>query len=160
MNRRNLPATCGTCHAGPFVAFQKSTHYELLQSGNPKGPTCSTCHGEVDGRVLSPKALASECNYCHGPGEVAPRAERARQVREQYEALTVVREQMKLAQSLIERVDDKKRRASLIQAYEQAQVPLTRAVGAGHRFVYDELREYLAVAQARVGALLSRLANR
>jgi hypothetical protein len=160
VNRRNLPTTCGVCHTGPFVAFQDSRHYALLQSGNQNGPSCSTCHGEVDGRVLSPKALASRCNECHGPGEVAPRAERARQVREQYESLSVVREQMKLAQTLIRRVDDTKRRAVLTEAYEQAQVPLTRAVNAGHKFVYDELREYLALAQKRVEALLSTLANR
>lgn len=160
VNRVNLPATCGACHTGPFVAFQDSRHYELLKSGDRNGPTCSTCHGEVDGRVLSPKALASQCDKCHGPGDIAPRAARARQVREQYESLTVVREQMKLAQSLIKRVDDRKRRASLTESLEQAQVPLTRAVNAGHKFVYDDLREYLAVAQKRVEALLSTLANR
>lgn len=160
VNRRNLPTTCGACHTGPFVAFQDSRHYELLQSGNNRGPTCSTCHGEVDGRVLSPKALASRCNECHGPGEAAPRAERARQVREQYEGVTVVREQVKLAQSLIRRVDDQKRRAALSDALQQAQVPLTRAVNAGHKFVYDELRENLATAQKRVETLLSTLANR
>jgi hypothetical protein len=142
------------------VAFQDSKHHELLKSGAQNGPSCSTCHGEVEGRVLSAKSLAARCNQCHGPGEVAPRAERARQVREQYEALASVREQMKLAQSLIKRVDDRQRRADLTAAYEQAEVPLTRAVNAGHRFVYDELREYLAIAQARVAALLSTLANR
>ncbi len=160
VNRRNLPTTCGACHTGPFVAFQDSTHYKLLQTGNNRGPTCSTCHGEVAGRVLSPKALASRCNECHGPGETAPRAERTRQVREQYEGLTVVREQMKLVQSLIKRVDDQKRRVALTNALEQAQVPLTRAVNAGHKFVYDDLRENLALAQKRVEALLSTLANR
>jgi Cytochrome c7 and related cytochrome c/Cytochrome c554 and c-prime len=160
VNRRNLPTTCGACHTGPFVAFQASKHYELLQSGDERGPTCSTCHGDVDGRVLSPKALASRCNECHAAGEVAPRAERARQVRDQYESLTVVREQLKLARSLITRMDDKQRRARLTEAYEQAQVPLLRAVDAGHRFVYDELREQLGVAQKRAEAILSTLANR
>lgn len=160
VNRRNLPATCGACHAGPFVAFQDSRHYQLLQSGNRNGPTCSTCHGDNDGRLLSPKALASQCNQCHGPGEQAPRAERARMVREQYEGLSAVREQMKLANSLIKRVDDKARRSELAQQLEQAQVPLTRAVNGGHKFVYDDLREYLGVAQKRVEALLNRLANR
>jgi nitrate/TMAO reductase-like tetraheme cytochrome c subunit len=160
VNRRNLPATCGSCHTGPFVAFQDSRHFALLQSGETKGPTCSTCHGDVDARVLSPKALAAQCDQCHGPGEVAPRAERARQVREQYEGLTVVREQLKLALTLIRRVDDQKRRATLMAAYEQAQVPLTRAINAGHRFVYDELREYRGIAEKRVEELLSSLANR
>jgi hypothetical protein len=48
----------------------------------------------------------------------------------------------------------------LTDALQQAQVPLTRAVNAGHRFVYDDLRENLATAQKRVEALLSTLANR
>ena len=160
VNRRNLPATCGGCHVGPFVAFQDSRHYQLLQTGSNDGPTCSTCHGDNDGRLLSAKALASQCNQCHGPGDQAPRAERARLVREQYEGLSAVREQMKLANSLIKRVDDKARRNELTQALEQAQVPLTRALNAGHKFVYDDLREYLATAQKRVEALLNRLANR
>lgn len=160
VNRRSLPATCGACHVGPFVAFQDSRHYQLLQNGSNDGPTCSTCHGDTDGRLLSPKALASQCNQCHGPKEDAPRAERARLVREQYEGLTAVREQMKLAASLIKRVDNKARRTELTQALEQAQVPLTRALNAGHKFVYDDLREYLGMAQKRVEALLSRLANR
>ena len=72
----------------------------------------------------------------------------------------MVREQLKLAQSLIKRVADKPRRAALTEAYDQAQIPLTRALNAGHKFIYDDLRDYLATAQARAEALLSRLANR
>ena len=67
---------------------------------------------------------------------------------------------MKLAQSLVKRVTDKKRRAEYDEALNQVQVPLTRAVNAGHKFVYDDLREYLGVAHQRVEALLNRLANR
>ena len=67
---------------------------------------------------------------------------------------------MKLAQSLIKHVDDQKRRVALTNVLEQAQVPLTRAVNDGHKFVYDNLRENLALAQRRVEALLSTLANR
>lgn len=159
-NRRNLPKTCGGCHVGPFAAFQESRHYQLLQSGNDSGPSCSTCHGSVDGRLLSAKAVASRCDSCHGPNGTAPRTDRARQVREQYEALSAVRQEMKLAQSLIKRVNDDTRRAALNDEYEQAQVPLTRAVNAGHKFVYDELREYLGESQQRVQALMTKLANR
>ena len=160
VNRRNLPATCGSCHVGPFAAFRSSRHYQLLQAANDKGPTCSTCHGEVDGRLLSAKALASQCNQCHGPGEVAPRAERARLVRDQYESLSVVREELKLAQTLVKRVDDKTRRTELTQAIARVEAPLTRAVEAGHKFVYDDMKEYLALAHDQVEELLGRLANR
>jgi hypothetical protein len=34
VNRRNLSATCGTCHVGPFVGFQKSQHFALLEKGD------------------------------------------------------------------------------------------------------------------------------
>jgi hypothetical protein len=159
VNRANLPATCGACHVGPFVAFQDSRHYELLKSGNVQGPTCSTCHDSVRGQLLSAAALEKQCGRCHGPGEVAPRAERARNARQMYESLNAVREQMKLADTLIRRVSDRERRAALTNAYEQASVPLTRAINAGHRFVYADLQEQLQLAQQRVDALMSRIIN-
>jgi hypothetical protein len=160
VNRANLPATCGGCHTGPFVAFQDSRHYQLLKDGDDQGPTCATCHDAVAGDLLSPKALESQCNQCHGPREVAPRAERARHARDMYEALAAVRKELKLARAMIARVDDKQRRADLLDMYEQAEVPLTRAVNAGHKFVYDELDSYLTLAQQRVDTLMSRIANR
>lgn len=159
-SRRNLPLTCGQCHVGPSVAFEASRHYEMLRSGGSRGPTCSTCHGSVDGRVLSPGALAKKCGECHGPDEVAPRAGRVQAVREQYEALTAVREHVKQAESLIKRVADRKRRAELTTELDRARVPLVRAVEAGHKFVYDDLKAQLTTAEQRVDALLTALANR
>lgn len=159
VRRENLPSTCGRCHAGPFVAFQASRHYELLRSGDRNGPTCTTCHGETSGRVLSARALESRCASCHGPGEIAPRAERARHTRELYDGIAVVREQLKLAQSFIRRIDDKARRARLEAAYQQAEVPLIQAIQAGHKFVYDDLRERSEVARTRTEVLLKELAN-
>lgn len=160
VSERNLPATCGACHTGPFVAFQSSRHYQLLQGGDSRGPVCSTCHGSVDGHLLSAKAVASRCDTCHGPNGKAPRSDRARQVREQYEALSAVRQEIKLARDLVKRVNDTNRRAQLTDELQQAEVPLTRAINAGHQFVYDELREHLGVAQQRAQALLAKLANR
>jgi len=160
LNPRNIPATCGSCHVGQFVAFQESRHYQLLLSGSSRGPTCVTCHGDVDGTLLSPKALESRCNSCHGPREQAPRAERARNARELYESLKVVREELKLANSLIKRINDRQRREDLMTEYRQAQVPVTVAIVAGHKFVYDDLRTSVGQAQTRVSALLARLANR
>ena len=160
LSSKNLPGTCGSCHVGPFVAFQNSRHYELLQSGDNRGPTCTTCHGDTDGRLLSAKALGAQCAHCHGPNEVAPRAGRVQHVRELYAGLGALRDQLKLARTLIKRVDDKTRRAALQSQLEQAEVPVTRAVNAGHAFVYDDLVSNLAVAQQRADVLLSRLANR
>jgi hypothetical protein len=160
VNRANLPATCGSCHVGPFVAFQASRHYELLKTGSDRGPTCSTCHDAVSGTLLSPKALESQCGSCHGPKEVAPRAGRARDARTMYENLGVVAKELKLANAMIKRVSDKQRRADLLEDYRQAEVPLTRAINAGHKFVYDDLNEHLTTAQTRIEKLLANLANR
>lgn len=159
LHARNIPTTCGACHVGPFVAFQDSRHYELLESGDLRGPTCVTCHGDTDGRVLSARALESRCNSCHGPGEQEPRAGRARTVRELYQGLATVREHFKQASSLVRRVDDAARRTQLTNALQQAEVPLIRAVNAGHQFVYDDLQSYLAQAESRVQALLAQLTN-
>jgi hypothetical protein len=117
-----------------------------------------TCHGEVNGRVLSARALEAQCNQCHGPGEAAPRANRAADARAMYERLSVIREQFKLAASLVRRAEGA-RRDELQQVYQQAEVPLIRAVNAGHQFVYDDMQSYLEVAQARVEDLLRALAN-
>lgn len=160
VHRRNVSTTCGRCHAGPFVAFDRSRHAEVLRSGSREGPTCVTCHGETDGRVLSAKALASKCAACHGPKEVAPRAGRVESARALYESLAVVREQMKLARNLIKRVEDKTRRAELTAAYHQAEAPLVRAVDAGHKFVYDDLRLNLAQAQGQISSLMARMVYR
>jgi cytochrome c554/c'-like protein len=154
VNRRNLPATCGACHVGPFVAFQDSRHYELLKSGKPDGPTCSTCHETVGGRLLSAKALEARCASCHGAAEIAPRAGRPQAARQIYERLAGLRLDFKAAQGSIKKVRDPARRALLLDAYGQAEVPLIRAVNAGHRFVYDDLVEYSELAQKRIDALL------
>jgi hypothetical protein len=60
---------------------------------------------------------------------------------------------LKLADARIKQVRDPARRTQLAEMSQQAQIPLSRALDAGHRFVYDELREYVALAQKRVDAL-------
>jgi hypothetical protein len=136
------------------VAFQDSRHYQLLESGTPDGPTCSTCHETVGGRLLPPKALEARCASCHGAAEVAPRAGRPQTARQVYERLAALRLDFKAAQDSIKRVRDPRLRAVLLDAYGQAEVPLIRAVNAGHQFVYDDLMEYAALARKRVDALL------
>jgi len=155
----NLPKTCGTCHTGPLVAFQRSKHYELLRAGNKNGPTCTTCHGEAAGNRLSPKALEAQCATCHGAGKIAPHPEFPARARLADEGLREARALLKDARNAIARVKDKARRASLEQAAQQAEVPIIEATQAGHAFVYDQLDERLTTARARLAALFERLAN-
>jgi hypothetical protein len=155
----NLPRTCGGCHIGPFVAFQESRHFELLESGETAAPSCSTCHGTVAGQLPSPKGLLNYCSSCHGPDEIAPRANRAAEGQLLLEGMRDVRAMLNEANSLIERIDDADRRQQAEYDWEQAEVPLIEAANAGHAFVFDNLRERLDTARTRAEALLQRLAN-
>ncbi len=155
----NLPKTCGACHTGPFLAFQRSKHYELLRAGDRSAPTCATCHGEAAAFRLSPKALEAQCASCHGAGKIAPRPEYAAQARMADEGLREARALLKDARNAIGRVKDTARRASLEQAAQQAEVPIIEATQAGHQFVFDQLAERLNTARARLAALFERLAN-
>jgi nitrate/TMAO reductase-like tetraheme cytochrome c subunit len=159
VNRRNTATTCGGCHAGPFVAFQKSQHFALEKKGDTRVPVCTTCHGEAGYRRPSAKSLETQCAQCHGPKGIAPRTERAEAARTLYEALHESRDLMKSTRQLVNRVTDKRRRAELDAAYQQADVALVQAVQAGHEFVYDDLKERLSVARQRTEALLGQLAN-
>ena len=52
-----------------------------------------------------------------------PRAERARNARAMYESLNAVREQLKLANAMIKKVDDKQRRADLMNELSRELEP-------------------------------------
>ena len=159
VNRQNIPTTCGTCHAGPFVAFQSSRHFALLQKGDNRVPVCTTCHGAAGSLRPSAKALESQCRECHGPKGIAPRGEYAEGARTLYNALYETRDLMKYARSMVNRVNNKARRTQLEDAYQQVDVPLTEAVQAGHEFEYDNLKERLSVARQRLETLLGQVAN-
>ena len=156
---RNIPVTCGSCHSGPFVEFQKSRHYLLLRSGAPGVPTCTTCHGAVAGHLMSPRAVGAECAGCHHQDALGPGRKYAAQARELVEGIDQVRADLDRAKAVIGRVKDKARRAGLEDRYEQAEVPLTEAAQAMHAFVFDGLEERLAVARERTTALIDALAN-
>jgi hypothetical protein len=159
IHRVNLPRTCGKCHIGPFVEFQKSRHYQLLQESRGEGPTCSTCHGEVAARLLSPRALEKRCDTCHGAKGVHPNSDYAPDGRILLEEVRAIRTLLEPAPRLIDRVKDPARRKSLLEAYEQAQVPLKEAVNSAHAFVFDQMRERLSAAKLKSEALLTELAN-
>jgi len=159
VHRSNLPKTCGACHPGPFAAFQKSRHYELLREGNPDTPTCATCHGGVGAYLLSPKALASECASCHAPGKTVPRADYPAEGKIILSSVREVRASLDEAKGLINRVKDKARRESLELELNDARVPLTEAIHAAHMFVFDQMQDRLQAARKRAELLMEQLAN-
>lgn len=159
VHRQNLPRTCGGCHPGPFAAFQKSRHYELLRESNPDTPTCATCHGNVGAYLLSPKALAAECSKCHAPGKIAPRSDYPFEGRMALTGVREVRAALEEARGLIKRVKDKSRRESLDLELQDARIPLAEAIHAAHMFVFEQMQERLDVARKRADLLMEQLAN-
>jgi len=157
VNRRNLPRTCGSCHAGPFVRFQTSQHFKLLETGDGRGPTCATCHDSVGSQLPSPRALEAECQRCHGPKAIAPRVERAAAARTLLEEVRASRELLAAARPFIDRVKSPTRQADLREAYRQAEVPLIEAGQSVHEFVFDNLKERLNTARSRIEALFADL---
>lgn len=158
-HRTNLPRTCGQCHIGPFVEFQKSRHYQILRESRGEGPTCSTCHGPVAARLLSPRSLEKRCATCHGPDGVHPNSDYPPEGRILLEEVNAIRELLAPAPRLIGRVEDLARKKGLEDAYQQAQVPLREAVHSAHAFEFDQMRERLKAAKERSEALLTALAN-
>ena len=159
VHRSQIVTTCGRCHAGPFVNFQESRHFQLWKSGNTAVPTCVTCHSDTGSRLMSPKALEGQCASCHGAGKSAARPEFPGRGRAALEGIRDTRALLKEARGLIARVKDTARRARLTGMAQQAEVPLVEATRAHHAFVYDTLDERLEVARRRVAMLFDELAN-
>lgn len=157
---RNLAATCGTCHPGPFVAFQKSRHYALIQDMAGSPPSCVTCHEQVAARLLSPKALERQCNQCHGEGKTAPRPNRATTARALLEQLNEVRSSLTAARRLIDRMPRDARRTQLEESLQQAEVPLVQGVHDAHAFVFDSALERIGVARQRTDALMQAVVGK
>ncbi len=157
-NRANLPATCGACHVGQFVAFQKSRHFALLQASTTADvPTCSTCHGAVAATLLSPDALERQCASCHAEGKPAGHPEYPKNARALLYGIGSARTLLDQAKAAIRRVNGKDARASLEAQYQQAEVPLTEAIEEAHQFVYFQSSERLNVALVRAQNLLKQL---
>lgn len=160
VNRVNLPTTCGKCHTGPFVSFQRSRHYQLLMTADERGPTCANCHGDVAAMLFTPSSVARRCDHCHGRDGVRPRPDYGpdaailiKQVRSLESDLTQAKQQIDL-------IRDRVARQSLLEEYRQAEVPYLEARDAAHRFVFDASRERLTVARERTNLLLVRINER
>ncbi|MEK7232347.1 MAG: cytochrome c3 family protein [Elusimicrobiota bacterium] len=61
---KNIPKTCGGCHASILERYQKSRHYDLLVKAG-RGPSCITCHGALNAKVYSMAIIQRACSSCH-----------------------------------------------------------------------------------------------
>ena len=65
----NIPATCGTCHAGPVRDYAAGIHGQMLAAGAAEAPVCADCHtahqiGKVGTAEWQTKTTAT-CGNCH-----------------------------------------------------------------------------------------------
>jgi hypothetical protein len=76
--RRNIPATCGRCHADQKLMaeykvpadqvdkFRHSVHgIALLDEDHPSAPTCATCHGAHGASAPQNGSINAVCGHCH-----------------------------------------------------------------------------------------------
>lgn len=69
VNRKNIPDTCGTCHAGVVVTYRNSIHGRQVAAGNPVAPVCIDCHTAHAIRRVEAETwkldIIKECGNCH-----------------------------------------------------------------------------------------------
>jgi predicted CXXCH cytochrome family protein len=61
---RNVPETCGKCHANELNQFKDSLHYQRLKALK-QAPTCDTCHNPHEFKVLNASEFQDLCSSCH-----------------------------------------------------------------------------------------------
>ena len=157
VNRMNLPATCGGCHARAYTAFRESWHYQMQRDGDDRGPSCSTCHDQVLGYRLSPREFGSACAACHGAGQVASRSGWPEEARLLLQWIRDARHDLDDARTLIRKTVGKSRRAKLEEAAARAELPLTEAIRHMHRFIFEAAQNRLDLARYRIALLVESL---
>jgi cytochrome c7-like protein len=144
VHRMALPQTCGGCHPAAATAFARSIHDELLQQGNPRAPTCTTCHTSMATEVLAPGALEQRCRECHARDP----SERAAAARRQIEELTRLRRSLARAKLEIAGISDLPKREGLLAQWHEADISLRAAASGFHGF--DERRVDDRISDARI----------
>ncbi len=69
VNRKNIPATCATCHKGIYDQYIKSDHAITNDSKQHKYPTCADCHSAHQISDISKdkfmNQVTHQCGTCH-----------------------------------------------------------------------------------------------
>lgn len=65
----NIPATCGSCHAGPEAQYFAGIHGQQLKAGNAQAPVCTDCHTAHQIARVQTAAwqmqTSATCGNCH-----------------------------------------------------------------------------------------------
>ena len=77
VNPRNVPATCGNCHADAelmaeygiptdqVAEYTQSVHGQLLAEGETAAPACNDCHGNHGAQPPGVSSVRNVCGQCH-----------------------------------------------------------------------------------------------
>ena len=78
--RKQIPFTCGKCHAGILATYLEGVHGADFKNGSKDVPVCTDCHTEhavrdpvMEGSSTSGALVAETCARCHANGELAER---------------------------------------------------------------------------------------
>ncbi|TAM78705.1 MAG: hypothetical protein EPN47_20160 [Acidobacteria bacterium] len=67
--RKNVPATCGACHAGIERRYLQGAHGKALAAGASEAPVCSSCHTAHSIESVRTEAwqlkTTAKCGSCH-----------------------------------------------------------------------------------------------
>ncbi len=67
--RKNVPATCGSCHAGIEAKYLKGAHGKALEAGASEAPVCTSCHTAHSIESVRTTAwqlkTTAKCGSCH-----------------------------------------------------------------------------------------------
>lgn len=61
---KNIPETCGKCHAEELDHFRNTMHYQRLRA-EARAPSCVNCHQPHSFKVLKASELTPLCSVCH-----------------------------------------------------------------------------------------------
>jgi len=61
---KNIPDTCGKCHAEEMDHFKNTMHYQRLKAES-RAPSCITCHKTHTFKILKASELTALCSVCH-----------------------------------------------------------------------------------------------
>ena len=155
VNRANLFRTCAPCHAAQALAFSHSLQRALLDAGDRRAPSCSSCHGGMTPAVPSAAALETRCAGCHPSG--SPRAEYPGLARAGVEEIAAIRATLARLSPVIAAVDDRSSRLAMRAAWDQATRGTVDAVAAFHAFDLPRVAAALDAARRDTDAVRREL---
>ena len=98
---KNIPDTCGKCHAEELEHFRNTMHYQRLRA-TASGPSCITCHQPHTFKVLKASELTAVCSVCHNAKDKIATPSVPRDAKQALEKAEELQEEVVRAKNAIE----------------------------------------------------------